>query len=100
MEQETFNNFKTILSNNQLSDKVRTDCLRTTVYSYPQSDPDVQTLMAIAAAQVPPVPLPAVTDPGAAGLADYSYATVADLQAAYGVTGSWRALDPGLANEE
>ena len=97
MENETFLNFKAIISNPQSPAKLAMDTVRTINYSYPQTDPDVITLNAIATVQN--IPFPATTNPGAAGLADYSYCTVADLQAAYGVTGSWRGQDPGLAND-
>lgn len=99
MENEIFNNFKTILSNAQLDMKVRTDVLRTTVYSFPQSDPDVQTLMALAASQVPPVALPTNTDrPAQSGLADYSYCSIADLKSNVPDGANWHAQDPGLAD--
>ena len=98
MEQEQFDNFSRILSNPELGMEVRMDCLRTTVYSFPQSDPDVQTLMALAASQVPPVALPTNTDrPAQSGLADYSYCSIADLKSNVDGT-NWHAQDPGLAD--
>jgi hypothetical protein len=64
MEQTIFNSFKAILSNPELGMKVQMDTLRTVNYSYPQSDSDVATLNALAAAQNPPVVLPDTTASG------------------------------------
>ena len=115
MQQETFNNFKAILSNPQSPQALLQQTYQTVLFSYDSTDdPQRAPLIAIAQAAGIMAPAPVANFRSSApagyqpmvGIKSYEYNTVADLQginnpgSPAGTFPQWRAQDPGLANDE
>ncbi len=114
MQQETFLNFKAILSNPESPAALLQQTYQTVLFSYDSTDnPERAELIAIARAAGIMAPAPVANFRSGApagyqpmcGIKSYEYCTVADLQGInnLGQTGpfpQWRAQDPGLSDDE